>query len=205
MKRDPRVVAYIDKAQPFAKPVLKHLRKLVHKACPEVTETIKWGMPSFEYKGILCSMASFKQHAVFGFAKAALLTDPHGYLQKHKAQGGDAMGNLGRLTSIEDLPPDDILIDFIEQAQQLNDDNIKLPAKPKTEKTALTMPDYVTNALAKNNKAKATFDALAYSHRKEYLEWITEAKTEATRQKRLATTLEWLRDGKKPNWKYAKR
>lgn len=199
MKRDPRVVAYIDKAQPFAKPVLKHLRKLVHKGCSEVTETIKWGMPSFEYKGTLCSMASFKQHAVFGFAKAALLTDPHGYLQKHKAQGGDAMGNLGRLTSLKDLPPDDILIDFIEQAQKLNDSNIK----PKTEKAPLVVPDYVTAALAKNNKAKATFDSLAYSHRKEYLQWITEAKTEATRQKRLASSVEWLAEGKNRNWKYA--
>lgn len=199
MKRDPRVVAYIDKAQPFAKPVLKHLRKLVHKGCPEVTETIKWGMPSFEYKGTLCSMASFKQHAVFGFAKAALLKDPHGYLQKHKAQGGDAMGNLGRLTSLKDLPPDDILIDFIEQAQKLNDSNIK----PKTEKAPLVVPDYVTAALAKNNKAKATFDSLAYSHRKEYLQWITEAKTKATRQKRLASSVEWLAEGKNRNWKYA--
>ncbi len=137
MKRDPRVAAYINKAQPFAKPVSKYLRKLVHKACPEVTETIKWGMSSFEYKGVLCSMASFKQHAVFSFTKAALLNEPSRYLQKHKAQGGDAMGNFGRLTSLKDLPHDDVLIDFIKQAVQLNDDNIKLPAKPKTEKAPL--------------------------------------------------------------------
>lgn len=203
MKRDPRITAYIKKAQPFAQPVLKHLRQLVHNACPGVEEAIKWGMPSFEHKGGLCSMAAFKQHAIFGFWKTDLLKDPQGYLQKHKAQGGDAMGNLGRITSLKDLPPDEVIIDFIKQAVQLNDDNIKLPTK--TQKTELVIPDYFAAALAKNKKAKTNFDAFTYSQRKDYLQWITEAKTEPTRNRRIASAVEWLEEGKSRNWKYSRK
>jgi uncharacterized protein YdeI (YjbR/CyaY-like superfamily) len=148
-------------------------------------------------------MAAFKQHAVFGFWKTDLLKDPHGHLQKHKAQGGDAMGNLGRITSLKDLPPDEVIIDFIKQAVQLNDDNIKLPAK--TKKTELVIPGYFAAALAKNKKAKTNFDAFTYSQRKDYLQWITEAKTEPTRNRRIATTLEWLSEGKDRNWQYKKK
>src|ERR1041385_5014344 len=132
--KDRRVDAYIAKSQPFAKPILNHLRKLVHQGCPEVQETIKWGFASFDYKGPFCSMAAFKQHCVFGFWKSSLMKDPDGYLQERSARGGDAMGNFGRLTSLKDLPPDKVIIDLIRQAKKLNDDGVKLPARAKKEK-----------------------------------------------------------------------
>ncbi|MCX6275165.1 MAG: DUF1801 domain-containing protein [Bacteroidetes bacterium] len=118
--KDKRIDAYISKAQPFAQPVLKKLRTLVHKACPEVTETIKWGMPAFEYMGPLLGFAAFKQHCVAGFWKHKLLKDPKGYLGERKNQGGEAMGNLGRMASVKDLPPDRAIIGFIKQAVKLN-------------------------------------------------------------------------------------
>lgn len=129
-KKDPRVDAYIEKAQPFAQPVLKHLRKLVHQACPGVEENIKWSMPAFEYKGPFCGMASFKQHAVFMFWKTALLKDPNGYL----AAKTTAMGSLGRITDKKDLPPDKVILDFLKQAKKLNEEGVKLP--PRHNKTA---------------------------------------------------------------------
>lgn len=122
---DPRIDVYIAKAEEFAKPILTHLRALVHAANPEIQETIKWGMPFYEYKGPCCSMASFKKHVAFGFWKAKLLNDPDGHLGERSAQRGDAMGNLGRIDSLADLPSDDILIEFIEQACKLNVDKIK--------------------------------------------------------------------------------
>ena len=204
-KKDKRINAYVAKSAGFAKPILNHLRELVHKACPEVEETIKWSFASFDYKGPLVSMAAFKQHAIFGFWKAKLLTDPKGYLDGGLSNGGGAMGNFGRITSLKDLPPDKVIIDFIKQAKKLNDDGVKLPPKPKTVKKELTIPDYFTSALRKNKKALATFDAFSYSHKKEYIEWITEAKTEATREKRIKTMLEWISDGKPRNWKYMKK
>lgn len=201
---DKRIDAYIAKAQPFAQPILKHLRKLIHQANPEVQETIKWGMPCFDYKGTFCNMAAFKQHVSFGFWKAALLKDPHGYLQERSSQGGEAMGNLGRITSIKDLPPDKVIIDFVKQAKKLNDDGIKVPVKAGKEKTTLVIPDYFTQALSKNKKALAVFENFSYSNKKEYVEWITEAKTESTQQKRLDTAIEWISEGKIRNWKYLK-
>src|SRR6185295_289912 len=127
--KDKRIDAYIAKAQPFAQPVLKKLRVLVHKACPGVTETIKWGMPSFEYKGPMFGMAAFKQHCVGGFWKSKLLDDPKGYLGERAAQGGDAMGNLGKMTSLKDLPPDHVMIRFVKAAAKLNDEGIKVVRK----------------------------------------------------------------------------
>src|SRR4030067_1824257 len=180
-KKNKRVDAYIEKAQPFAKPILTKLRGLIYKGNPEVEETIKWGMPSFEYKGPFCSFASFKQHAVFGFWKYKLIKDPKGYLGEIFNKGGDAMGNLGRITSIKDLPPDKIIIDFVKQAKKLNDDGVKLPAKPKKPKTELVIPDYFINPIKQNKKAFETFNSFSYSHKKEYLEWITEAKTDETK------------------------
>ena len=205
-KKDKRVDAYIAKAQPFAKPILQHLRKLVHKACLDVQETIKWGMPAYEYKGILCGMAAFKQHAVFGFWKSRLLKDPNNHLGERHVDGGEAMGNLGRLTSVKDLPPDKAILDFIAQARRLNDDGIRLPAKPKSKvKQKLVIPAYLTAALKKNKKAFVAFESFSYSHKKEYIEWLTEARTDETRNKRLATTIEWLRESKSRHWKYVKK
>lgn len=202
-KKDKRIDAYITKAQPFAQPILKHVRALVHKACPEVTETIKWGMPSFEYKGLYFGFAAFKQHCTFAFWKARLIKDPKNYLGQNKAAGGEAMGNFGRVTSLKDLPPDKLIIDFLKQAKKLNDDGVKAAPK-KTVSKAIRTPAWFMDALKKNKMALITFQNFSPSHKREYLEWITEAKTEATREKRLATTLEWLAEGKSRNWKYVK-
>lgn len=195
---DPRVDAYIEKSADFAKPILSHIRKIVHKACPDVTETLKWSMPSFEYKGILCGMAAFKQHATFMFWKQSLLEQDAFPAEK------TAMGSFGRITSKKDLPANKVIAGLIHQAMELNEKGITVPKKPSTAKKELVVPDDVKKALSKNKAAKAQFEKFSYSHKKEYLEWITEAKTEPTRLKRLATTIEWLSEGKSRNWKYEK-
>lgn len=204
-KKDKRVDAYISKAQPFAKPILKRLRALIHKGNPEVEETIKWGMPSFDYKGPFCSFASFKEHAVFGFWKYKLIKDPKGFLGEIFNKGGQSMGNLGRMTGIKDLPPDKAIIDFVKQAKKLNDDGIKLPAKPKsTEKKEIATPTFFLKELRKNKKAFLFWGGFTNSKRKEYIEWITEAKTDETRNSRMETAVEWISQNKIRNWKYVK-
>jgi uncharacterized protein YdeI (YjbR/CyaY-like superfamily) len=193
---DPRVDAYIEKSADFAKPILNHIRKLVHKACPEITETLKWSMPSFEYKGIVCGFAAFKQHCTLMFWKQSLLeTDA---FPKNKT----AMGSFGRITSIKDLPSDKILVGLIKQAAELNEKGVKVPKKPAATPKDIVVPKDLTTALAKNKTAKATFDKLSPSHKREYVMWIEEAKTDTTRLKRLSTALEWLSEGKSKNWKY---
>lgn len=176
--KDKRIDTYIVTSADFAKPILNHLRKLIHTACPEVEETMKWSFPHFDYKGMMCSMAAFKEHCVFGFWKYTLLNDPKNYLGERRNKGGEAMGNLGRITLLKDLPSDKVIIDFIKQAKKLNDDGIKLLQKPKKAKAELIIPDYFTKALCKNKKAQQIFEEFSYSNKKEYLEWITEAKTE---------------------------
>ncbi|MBX2962322.1 MAG: YdeI/OmpD-associated family protein [Cyclobacteriaceae bacterium] len=203
-KTDKRIDAYITKAQPFAQPILKHVRALVHKACPEVTETIKWGMPSFDYKGPYFSFASFKQHCAFGFWKAKLINDPKNYLGLNKAAGGEAMGNFGRVTNLKDLPPDKVIIDFLKQAKKLNDDGVKVAPK-KTVSKDIKAPVWFMDALKKNKIALTTFENFSPSHKREYLEWVTEAKTEATRERRLTQAIEWMAEGKPRNWKYMKK
>ena len=193
---DKRIDAYIEKSADFAQPVMVHLRELIHKACPEVTETLKWSMPSFEYKGLLCGFAAFKQHCTFGFWKQSLMeTDA---FPKNKT----AMGRFGRITSLKDLASDKVMLGLIHQAMELNEKGIKVPKKPAGPKKELVVPDVLTKALSKNKAAKTTFESFPYSCKKEYVEWITEAKTEPTRDKRLATTIEWLAEGKRRNWKY---
>jgi len=204
-KKNPEIDTYILKSADFAQPILIRLRELVHKACPEVEESIKWSMPFFDYKGPLCNMASFKQHAVFGFWKAKLMSDPTKYLQERSIDGGNSMGHFGQLTSVKDLPPDKVILELIKQAKKLNEEGIKVPAKPKTDTKELVVPSYFTNALRKNKKALATFNAFSYSNKKEYVTWIEEAKTETTREKRLETSIEWMADGKIRNWKYLKK
>jgi uncharacterized protein YdeI (YjbR/CyaY-like superfamily) len=195
--KDPRVDAYIEKSADFAKPILTHLRKLVHKASPKVSETVKWGMPAFEYKGIVCGMAAFKEHCTFGFWKQSLL-DYDGFSSEKTA-----MGSFGRLTSKKDLPSDETIVQLVQQAVELNEKGVKAAkAKPATAKKELVVPDYLTAALKKNKVAQNNFEKFPYSCKKEYVEWITEAKTEPTREKRLATTIEWLSEGKRRNWKY---
>lgn len=194
---DPRIDAYIEKSQDFAKPVLTHLRALVHTACPDTTETIKWGMPSFGYKGILCGFAAFKQHCTFGFWKQSMMESDEFSDTK------TAMGSFGRLTSLDDLPSDAVLKKLIKQAMKLNDDGTKA-VKSKPASKALAVPEILLEALAKDERAAETFNNFPAGCRREYIQWITEAKTDATREKRVATTLEWLREGKRRNWKYEK-
>jgi hypothetical protein len=196
---DPRIDAYIERSAPFAQPVLNHLRKLIHKACPDVVETLKWSMPSFEYKGILCGFAAFKAHCTFGFWKQSLMESDA--FPKNKT----AMGSFGRITSLKDLPSHEVMSDLIRQAMDLNEKGVKIPRKPAANgKKELAVPAVLTAALKKNRAARHTFENFPYSCKKEYVEWIAEAKTDATRDKRLATTMEWLSEGKRRNWKYEK-
>ena len=199
---DKRIDEYINKSQPFTQPVLKKLRKLIHKAIPEVNETIKWGMPFFEFKGPVCNFAAFKQHATFGFWKYRLMDDPAGQLKEISNKGGEAMGNLGRIKGIEDLPSDKVIIGFLKQAKDLNEKGIKLPPKKKIPQKELKVPDDLITALKKNKAAGKVFNQFPPSHKKEYVEWITEAKTETTRLKRLKTAIGWMEEGKSRNWKY---
>ena len=194
-KTDPRVDEYVARAADFAKPVLNHLRKLVHKAAPEIEETMKWSFPHFVQKGTVCSMASFKEHCAFGFWKQSLMEDAAFPAEK------TAMGSFGRITSVKDLPDDKTLIAMVKRAVELNENGIKV-AKKVTPKKELVVPKDLKKALSLDAAARATFDKFSYSHKKEYVEWIEEAKTEATREKRLATTIEWLAEGKDRNWKY---
>jgi len=196
-KKDPRVDAYIEKSAPFAKPILKYLRKVVHAACPDVEETIKWSFPHFDYKGgMMCSMASFKGHCAFGFWKASLVLGD-------KAADG-AMGHLGRITSIDDLPPEKTLVSYVKKAARLNDEGIKAERTARRPKAPLPVPEDLTKALKGNKKAQTTFESFPPSHQRESVEWISEARSEATRQRRLETALEWITEGKSRNWKYAK-
>jgi uncharacterized protein YdeI (YjbR/CyaY-like superfamily) len=196
--KHPKVDAYIEKAQPFAKPILKRLRTVIHKACPECVETIKWGMPSFEYKGPFCSFAGFKAHCVFGFWKAELLNDPKGVLEKADRT---AMGHLGRITSVDELPSVAVLTSLIRQAMTLNDQGVKVKAAT-TKKPPLKVPPMVLAAIRRNKAALATWEGFSPSHKREYVEWIVEAKMEATRERRLLQMIEWLTEGKSRNWKY---
>jgi len=202
LKTDKRVDAYILKSAAFAQPILIHLREIIHIACPGVEETMKWSFPHFDYKGeMMCSMAAFKQHCAFGFWKASIMKDANKILSTT-----DAMGHLGKITSLKDLPKDKILISYIKEAAKLNEQGIKLPYRTKTgEKKELIVPDYLKKELKKNAKAAKTFENFSPGNKREYVNWLTEAKTEETRNKRLATAIEWMEEGKIRNWKYLKK
>lgn len=194
--RDKRVDAYIAKAKPFAQPILEHFREIVHEGCPEVVETIKWGMPAFDHRGALAGMAGFKEHSAIHFWKSSLVLD------KEDKQPRTAMGSFGRITSIQDLPPRKKLVDYVRRAAQLNEQGIKIERpKPKKNQT-ITAPPFMMTAIKKNKKSLATWQGFPYSKKKDYVDWVTEAKTDATRDRRLATTVEWLSEGKARNWKY---
>lgn len=196
---DPRIDAYIANAADFARPILERARAIVHAACPQVEETIKWGMPTFLYAGgILCGMAAFKQHATFGFWKHALVMG--------EGAERDGMGSFGRMTSVRDLPPKKDLVPLIRKAMKLNEQGVRTQQarKPATPRPAPTVPADFAAALRANAAAKETFERFAPSHRREYIEWLEEAKREETRKKRLAQAVEWLAEGKQRNWKYMK-
>ena len=202
-KKSPKIDAYIAKSAPFAQPILIRLREVVHRGCPEAEETMKWGFPHFEYKGILCSMAAFKQHCAFGFWKGSIMSDPKGVMTQ---TGRTSMGHFDRITSVSDLPSDKILLSYIKEAMKLNDEDVKLPqrAKPKAEKV-LKVSAYFLKELKKNKAALKTFESFSPSNKKDYVEWVDEAKTDATRVKRMATALEWMAEGKIRNWKYVRK
>jgi uncharacterized protein YdeI (YjbR/CyaY-like superfamily) len=192
--REPRVDDYVAKSADFAKPILEYLRDTVHGACPEVEETLKWRTPTFMYAGsILCSMAAFKDHCSFHFWKGELL------------YGRDDAGvadSLHAVTKVTDLPPKRQLVGYIKQAMKLNAAGVTVPKTPSAPAPELAVPADLSAALKANRKAARSFEAFSPSHRREYIEWITEAKREDTRQRRVAQAIEWLADGKPRNWKY---
>ena len=200
-KKDKRVDAYIAKSAPFAQPILNHLRELVHKACPDVEETIKWSFAFFDYKGPLCSMAAFKEHCAFGFWKAALLKDA----EKMKDNQQNAMGHAGKIKSVADLPADKVILGWIKEAVKINDEGIKLPLRKKTDLKELVIPEYFTKAISKNKKALVAFEKFSPSHKKEYVQWVTEAKAEETRNRRMYKAIEMIAEGKGRNWKYERK
>jgi uncharacterized protein YdeI (YjbR/CyaY-like superfamily) len=199
---DPRVDAYIEKAAPFAQPILTRLRELMHKACPRATESVKWGMPFFIQQGvILCHMAAFKQHCAFGFwgteMKKLLARDGH--------DSSDAMGTLGRITCLQDLPPDRLMLSYLRQAAELvqsgeRKKSIDRPANKK--KKPLRIPKELAAALLKNKLAAKAFATFSPTNQREYAEWIAEAKRPETKQKRLAQSVDWIAQGKTRHWKY---
>ena len=196
---DPRVDAYIANSAEFARPILEHLRAVVHAACPEAEETMKWSFPHFDYKGMLCSMASFKAHCTFGFWKGELL------VAEADSKTREAMGQFGRIASVKDLPSRKTLEAYIKKAMKLNDEGVKAPgrAKPAVARE-LTVPDYLTTALAAQQPALDNFNAFTTGKKREYVEWLEEAKTEATRLRRMEQAVEWIAEGKARNWKYEK-
>ena len=201
--KHPGVDAYIAQSAHFAQPILHHLRKAVHAGCPDAEEALKWSFPHFMYKGILCSMASFKAHCAFGFWKGKLLEEKLEGVAKGK---GPAMGDFGRITALSDLPGEKTLIRYVKAAVALNDAGTKLPARAKpTGARVPEIPDYFVGALKKNKKALATFEGFSSSNRKEYVEWVTEAKAEETRHRRLETAVAWMAEGKVRNWKYLRK
>ncbi len=192
--QDPRIDAYIAASAEFARPILEEIRKRVHAACPQVEETIKWGMPNFVHAGgILCGMAAFKQHASFGYWKHALVM---GEAER------DGMGSYGRLASMRDLPPRTRMQADLKKAMRLNEDGVKPERRKPASKPVPEIPGDLAAALDKDKAAKATFDGFPPSCKREYIDWIVEAKREETRAKRLAQAVEWMAEGKRRNWKY---
>lgn len=192
---DPRIDEYIDSRAEFARPILDHLRRAVRRTCPDVEETLRWSMPSFTYKGqILCQMAAFKGHATFGFWRGKEVAE--------EAEREAAMGQFGRLASVDDLPPDEELDALIRKAMALIDSGAKAPRQVKHTKPELLMPGDLAAALAGSPAAQSTYDALPPSAKREYLEWVAEAKRPETRAKRIAQAVAWMAEGKRRNWKY---
>ena len=196
MPTDPRIDAYIAQQADFARPILEHVRAVVHEACPDVEETMKWSMPTFVYGGaILCGMAAFKHHASFGYWKHALVVG--------EGEPRDGMGSYGKLASVKDLPPKKTLLAHIRKAMQLNDEKVKSPVARKSGPAAvMDAPEDLLAALKKNANARKTFDAFPPSAKNEYDAWIIEAKRDETRANRLQQAVEWMAEGKRRNWKY---
>ena len=198
-KKDSRVDAYIAKSPEFAKPILTYLRGVIHQACPEAVETIKWGSPTFEYHGIMVGISAFKQHCTLGFWKAPLLILDGKPLSKEMESGA---GQFGKLTSIQDLPANSKLVKLVRDAAALNKAGVNLERKPRAAPKPVEVPADLTKALRKSAQARATFEAFPPSHKREYVQWIVDAKTDETRKRRVDTAIEWMSEGKPRNWKY---
>ena len=194
--RDPRVDAYIAKSADFARPILERIREIVHGACPDVEETIKWGAPTFVYHGMLCGMAAFKNHAGLGFWKSALVVDAKG------RRADESWGDGGRIRKLSDLPPRKVLAGFVKKAMALNETGTKLPRSLGRARKPLAMPADFKAALAKDRRALAAFEGMSASHRREYVQWVLDAKQDATRARRIATATGWIARGRSRNWKY---
>jgi uncharacterized protein YdeI (YjbR/CyaY-like superfamily) len=199
---DPRVDAYIEKAAPFAQPILTHLRQLIHEACPRITESVKWGMPFFiQQDVILCHMAAFKQHCAFGFWGSEMQKA----LAKDGLKSSEAMGTLGRITALKNLPPDKDLLAYMRQAAELVESGQRtksIDRAPKRKPKTVRVPPELSSALKKNGLAAKAFAAFSPSKRREYSEWIAEAKRPETTQQRLTQAISWIAQGKSRNWKY---
>ncbi|MBV8685071.1 MAG: YdeI/OmpD-associated family protein [Alphaproteobacteria bacterium] len=194
-KPDPRIDAYIARQAEFARPILDHLRRVVHAAVPEVEETIKWSMPHFTYRGrLFAGMAAFKAHATFGLWQAGTVLGETGAER-------DAMGQFGRITSLDHLPPEAELVAILRRAAEVAAEGPK-PKPKKAPKPELATPDDLRAALDAEPRAAATFDAFPPGSRREYVEWVVEAKRPETRARRIAQAVEWLAEGKRRNWKY---
>jgi uncharacterized protein YdeI (YjbR/CyaY-like superfamily) len=193
---DPRVDAYIAKSADFAKPILIRAREMVHAACPDVQETIKWGSPFFDYKGqMMCAIAAFKQHCALIFWKASLIDGL-------PPNGDKARGSFGRITSMKELPTKTQFHGFIKAAMKLNDAGITVKRPKVGSKPVAKVPKELAAALAKSKKATAAFEKFPPGQKREYCDWVSEAKREETRAKRVAQAIEWIAEGKTRNWKY---
>jgi len=198
----PDVDHYIENAAPFARPILRRIRRAFHKAHPEVREAMKWSFPHFEHKGVVGSMAAFKAHVSWGFWKARLMRDPKGILPR--AGETTSMGGV-KVTAVSELPPEEVMIEYVREAVRLNEEGVKAERRPKTTSRAVQVPPALANALRKAPAAKRTFTAMSPSQRREYAEWIAVAKQDATRERRVKTAIEWLSEGKTRNWKYERK
>jgi len=204
MSHNPAIDSYIANAEDFAKPILAHWRRLIHQHCPDVEEVMKWALPHFEYKKEnMCVMGAYKNHCSFSFLKDSLMTDPR---LKANKDLKPIQRFLGKVSKMSDLPPDEEFIAMLEEARQLNEKGIKIKReKPESDKPKiLETPDYLLGALIANPKAKEVFESKSNSFRKEYIIWITDAKTDETRQKRIIEALEWIAEGKGRFWKHQK-
>lgn len=195
--RDPRIDKYIDSSPAFAQPILTLLRAAVHAGCPSAVETMKWGRPHFMHHGLLCGMSAFKAHCAFGFWKGSLLVPEGARSDK------DGMGQFGRITRVADLPSRGAIVALVRAAAVLNEKGVPSPTRAKrVRRPPPRLPDYLKAALAANAKARNFFATLSTSGKREFIEWLAEAKRPETRAERLKTTVEWLADGKSRNWKY---
>ncbi|MGU3374333.1 YdeI/OmpD-associated family protein [Chryseobacterium sp. M5A1_1a] len=201
-KYSPKIDSYIEKSQDFAKSILNYIRETVHEYCPDAEETMKWSFPHFIYKGKnLCAMASFKQHCTFGFWLEKEMKTMQEITQDIEK---NSMFSLGKITKIEDLPSKPQLKKAILEAMELTEMGVTMK-KATPSKTEMEIPDYFQVALHAHSKALVFFEKASPSFRKEYIMWIVEAKTEATRNKRMEQALEWISEGKGRNWKYEKK